>query len=121
MAEVTTKPRSVAKAPTTYPLGIPAARFASVVDRTTELSDGVLKSLEAGERAAIEAVGQFVITVEDALPQEVAGTSDVAKKITESGLDMVDRLIHTEYDLLRNVIHSAAKSLTSDGAKVQAA
>jgi CRP-like cAMP-binding protein len=122
MAEVTTKPRSVAKTPTTNLLGIPAARFASVVDRTTELSDGVLKSLEANERAAIEAVGQFVITIEEALPQEVAGTSDVAKKITQSGLEMVDRLVHNEYDFLRTVIDSAGKSLNlRDGAKHQVA
>jgi hypothetical protein len=35
-----------------------------------------------------------VIAIEEALPQEVASTSDVAKKITEAGLQMVDRFIH---------------------------
>ena len=82
----------------------------------------MLKSLEAGERAAIEALGQFVITVEEALPQEAAGTSEVAKKVTESGLEMADRLVHTQYDVLRDVIDSAAKALSSrDGAKPKAA
>jgi len=113
MAEVTTKPRPVAKAETTHQLGIPAVRVGGVVDRTTKLSDEVLKSLEASERAAIEALGQFVITVEEAFPQEVAATSDVAKKITESGLQMADRLIHAQHDFLRNVIDSTAKSLSS--------
>lgn len=76
-----------------------------------------LSPLEAGERAAIEAVGQFPITIEEALPQQVAGAIDVAKTITESGLEMADRL-HTEYDVLRNVIDSAARSLSSrDAAK----
>ena len=122
MAEIATKPKPVAKTPVTHQRGIiPTARLASVVDRTSELSDEVLKSLEAGERAAIETVGQFLITVEEALPQEVAGTSDVAKKITVSGLEMADRLVHTEYDFLRNVIGSTAKSLSSrDGAKPKA-
>jgi hypothetical protein len=45
------------------------------------------------------------------LPQEVAGTSEVAKKITESGLQMADRLIHTQYEFLRKVIDGAGKSV----------
>ena len=56
------------------------------------------------------------------MPQEVADTSEVAKKITESGLQMADRLIHTQYEFLRKVIDSTAKSLHSrDRAKLQAA
>ena len=122
MAEITTKSRPVVKRPATHQRGVPVVRLASVVDRTSELSDEVLESLEAGERAAIEAVGQFVITVEEALPQEVAGTSDVAKKITESGLEMADRLVHTVNDVLRKVIDSTARSLSSrDGARPRAA
>jgi hypothetical protein len=81
----------------------------------------VLKSLEAGERAAIDAVGQFLLSVEEALPQEVAGTSEVARKITESGLEMVDRLVHTEFDFLRDVVDSTAKSIGREGARSQAA
>ena len=120
MAETATKHRPVAKAPATHRRGTPEARLASVVDRSAELS-GVLKSLEASERAALEAVGQFVITIEEALPQEVASTSDVAKKITESGFEMADRLVHTMNDFPRKVIDSAAKSLSSrDRAKPHA-
>lgn len=122
MAETITKPNPVARTPATHQSGIPTARLASLVDRTTELSDDVLKSLEAGERAAIDAVGQFLITIEVALPQEVVETSDVAKTITESGLEMADRLIHTEYSFLRNVVDSTAKSLSRrDGARPKAA
>ena len=121
MTEVTTKTRPVMKTETDHRLGIPAVRLGSVVDRTTKLSDEVLGSLEASERAAIESVGRFVITLEEALPQEVASTSEVAKKITESGLQMADRLVHTQHDFLRSVIASTAKSLSSsDGAKHQA-
>ncbi len=113
MTENASKPKPVVKIPPTHQPGLPAVRFGSVVDRTSKLSHEVLKSLETSERAAIEAVGEFVITIEDALPQEVAGTSDVAKRITHSGLEMTDRLIHTEYDFLRHVIDSGAKSLSS--------
>jgi hypothetical protein len=103
-------------------LGIPAVRLGTVVERTTELSDEVLGSVEEGQRAAIDAAGRFVVTVEEALPQEVEGTSEVAKKITESGLETADRLVHTWYDFLRKVIGSTSKSLSSrNGAKPVAA
>jgi hypothetical protein len=103
-------------------LGIPAVRLGTVVERTTELSDEVLGSVEEGQRAAIDAAGRFVVTVEEALPQEVEGTSEVAKKITESGLETADRLVHTWYDFLRKVIGSTSKSLSSrNGAKPGAA
>ena len=81
-----------------------------------------LKSAEEGQRAAIEAAGRFLVTVEEAVPQEVEGTSEVAKKITESGLEMADRLVHTLDDFLRTVIDSTGKSLTGgNGPKPDAA
>ncbi len=113
MTETTTKIRPVVTTQTDHQLGIiPAARLSSVVDRTTKLSDEVLTSLETSQREAIEALGQFVIAIEEAFPQQVAGTSDVAKKITESGLQMVDRLVHTQHDFLHSAIGSTAKSLS---------
>jgi hypothetical protein len=122
MAETTTKPKPVVTISANGEYRAAVARFAGVVDRTSELSDGVLTSLETGERAAIEAVGRVVIAVEEALPEEVAGTSEVAKKITESGLQMADGLIHTQYEFLRTVIGSTAKSLGGrDGAPLHAA
>lgn len=108
---VATKPRADAKTHTIRQLGVPRVRLTRVVDRTTKLSGDVLTSLETGERAAIEALGQFLITIEDACPQEVSSTADVAIKITESGIQMVDRLVHTEHEMLRNMVDSAAKSL----------
>ena len=122
MAEIATKPKPVAKIPQSHKRGMPAARVAVVVDKTAELSSEVLQSLEASERTAIQAVGQFVITIEETLPQEVAATSDVAKMITESCLEMADRLVHAGNDLMRNVLDSAAKPLrTRDGVMPKAA
>ena len=118
MAEATTKPKPVV----TGQRGIAMVRFTDVVERTSVLSDELLVSLETGERAAIESLGQFVVAVEEALPQEVASTSEVAKKVTESGLEMTDRLIHTQSAFLRTAIDSLAKALSShDGAKLRAA
>ncbi len=116
---VVDNPRPVTKTPATpQQRGTPPTRLATIVDRTSHLSDDVLKSLQAGQRAAIETVGRFSVTVQEALPQEVQHTSEVAKKITESGLEMAQQLAHTQYDLLRQVIDSAAKSLsTRDAAK----
>jgi hypothetical protein len=122
MATIATKPKPAAKTSEIHVVSIPTARLAGVVDRTVKLSDELLKSFETSERAAIEAIGQFVITLEEALPHEVTRTSEVAKKITESALEMTDRLVHTEYDLLRDVVDSAANSLSRhDGAKSVAA
>ena len=117
MAAIATQSKPVVRT-SIHEVGIPEDRIVDIVDRTTRLSHELLKSLESGERVAIEAVGQFVITVEEALPTEVAGTTDVAKSITKSGLEMVDQLVHTEYDLLRHVVDSAATWLSRhEGAK----
>lgn len=98
------------------------AGFAAVVDRSTGLSEDTIQALEDGARAAIEAVGRFVVTVEEALPQEVHGTSDVAKKITESGLEMADKLVATQAEFLRKVVEGAGDALSSrDAAKPKAA
>jgi hypothetical protein len=102
--------------------GIATARFTGVVERTSVLSDELLAALETGKRAAIKSLGQFVVALEEALPQEVAGTSEVAKKVTKSGLEIADRLIHTQSAFLRKAIDSLAKAPSSrDGAKLQAA
>jgi hypothetical protein len=119
---MTDDPSPVVKSPATHQRRIPAGRQVSVVERTAELSDEVLKSVEDGQRAAIEAAGRFLVTVEETLPEEVEGTSKVAKKITESGLELADGLVHTQYDFLRKVVDSIAKSLSRhSGAEPSAA
>jgi hypothetical protein len=87
----------------------------SAVERATELSDDMVQALEDGARAATEAVGRFAVTLEEALPQEIQSTSAVAKKITESAVEMADQLIHTQAEFLRKAVDSAGKSLTRSG------
>ena len=113
MSESTTKIRPAVPAKADHAFSIPTLGLGTVVGRSTKLSDEVLKALEASERTAVEAVGQFVISIEEALPQEVTASSDAAKKITESGLEMVDRVIHAQHDFLHRVIDGTAKSLRS--------
>lgn len=85
-------------------------RFRSRVDNATGLSEDVLKSVEDGQRAAIEAVHKFVDTVDQALPRGGDGPSR-RQEVVDSALEMADRLVHTQYDFLRKVVHSAGKSL----------
>ena len=88
-------------------------RPASAVDKTTQLSDEVLDSLEKGQRAAIEAVRKFVDTVDHTLPALPHGEGPSKRQeIVDSALEMADRLVHAQYDFIHKVIDSAGKSLT---------
>jgi hypothetical protein len=87
------------------------------VGRTTELSDDVLQSLDDGARSAIEAVRKFVETVDRALPPRGEGPSR-REEITDSALEMAQRLVHTQSEFLRKIVDSAGKSLSrSDDGK----
>ena len=94
-------------------------RLQSRVDNATGLSTDVLKSIEDGQRAAIEAVEKFVDTVDKALPLGSNGASR-RRKVVDSALEMADQLVHTEYKFLREVVNSAGKSLSeADRAKTK--
>ena len=82
-----------------------------VVDRTADLSDEVLKSVESGQRAAVEAVRKFVDTVDEAL-QSVTGRPSQRDKIVNAALDMADRLVETQYNFLSSVVRSAERSIS---------
>jgi hypothetical protein len=84
----------------------------SAVERAAELSEDVVQALEDDARAAIKAVEQFLITVEEALPQG-EGMRTAEKKITESALKMAQQLIHAQSQFLQKVVDSAGQSLSS--------
>lgn len=90
------------------------AKKDGALDRTTELSDEVLKSLESGQRAAIDAVRKFVDTVDEKLPA-LGDRSPRRQEIVDSAMEMADRLVHTQYEFLRNVVQSAGKALSKPG------
>lgn len=87
-----------------------ASTVHTVVERAAGLSDDVLKSVEAGQRAAIEAVRQFVDTVDEALPAKDDHPSR-RETVIDAALDMADRLVTTQYEFLRSVVHSADRTL----------
>ncbi len=88
----------------------------SAVDRTTELSEDVFQELEDGAQSAIEAVRKFLSVVDEALP--LGGESPSRREeITDSALEMAQRLVHTQADFLRKVVDSAGRSLRSPDSK----
>ena len=86
----------------------------TAVERTAEFSEEILKSLEDGARTAIDAVRKFVATVDEALPPRGEGPSK-REDITDSALEMAQRLVHTQYEFLRKVVESAGKSASKTG------
>lgn len=87
------------------------------VEKTDELSKEVLESVETGQREAITAVRKFMASIDKSLPLHGEGPSK-RQEVIDSAMEMTDRLVHTQYDFLRKIVHSAGKSLNkSDGAK----
>jgi hypothetical protein len=90
------------------------AELKDTVVRTAELSEDVLKSVEAGQRAALEAVRKFVDTVDEALPA-LGDRPSRRERVIDAAMEMADRLITTQYDFLRNAVRSAERSLSKPG------
>lgn len=107
MPETTAKPRK-----TSGPRAHEKAEKDSVraVDRTAELSQEVLTSVEAGQRAALAAVRKFVDTVDESLPA-IGERPSRRETVIDAAMNMADSLITTQYDFLRSVVRSADRSL----------
>ena len=85
------------------------------IDRTAELSDEVLKSLESGSRAVIEAVRKFVDVVDEALPALPHGERPSRRReIVDAAMDMADRVVKTQYEFLRSVVQDAATAVSRE-------
>jgi hypothetical protein len=100
-----------ARKPTAAEPKLPADKTVDLVDRTAGLSEEVLKSVEAGQRAALVAVRKFVDTVDEALPTHGDRPSR-RETVIDAALDMADKLVTTQYDFLRSVVRSVDRSLT---------
>lgn len=87
------------------------AELKAAVARTADLSEGVLKSVESSQLAAIKAVRKFVDTVDEALPA-IGQRPTTRETVIDAALQMADRLVTTQYDFLRNVVRSADRSLS---------
>lgn len=119
MAQTSTKRRPASKAPATRKRTVTSPRPSTPLDRSKELSEDVVDSLEKAQRAAIEAVRRFVDTVDHALPALPRDEGPTRRReIVDSALDMADTLVHTQSDFVHKVIDGAGRSLSrTDGAK----
>lgn len=99
----------------------PAERASDLAERAAGLSDEVLKSLESGQRSAIDAVRKFVGTVEDSLPGHGDDEPSRRETIVDAALDMADKLVKTQYDFIRSVVSSASETLKQQGGDKPAA
>ena len=107
-----------AKAPAKRTSAAAPKRTAGIRDaatRTADLSEEMLKSVEAGQRAAIEALRKFVDTVDEVLPA-LGDRPSRRETVIDAALEMADRLVKTQYDFLRSAVHSAGRTLGEPGA-----
>jgi hypothetical protein len=88
----------------------------TTVEKTTERSEQMFEQVEAGQRAAIEAVRKFMDSVDRALPPHGEGPSR-RQEIIDSALEMSQGLVTTQYDFLRGTVHSAGGALGGSGKK----
>ena len=109
------RPSAAAKKSTTPKRQSTTPKQKGAVARTADLSEEVLKTVEAGQRAAIEAVRKFVDTVDEALPA-IGDRPSRRETLIDAALDMADKLVTTQYDFLRSIMHSADRSLSKPGA-----
>ena len=107
------RPSAAAKKSATPKSATPKQKGAAA--RTADLSEEVLKTVEAGQRAAIEAVRKFVDTVDEALPA-IGDRPSRRETLIDAALDMADKLVTTQYDFLRSIMRSADRSLSKPGA-----
>jgi hypothetical protein len=88
----------------------------SPVEKTTELSERVLKQVEHSQKSAIEAVRHFMESVDKALPPHGKNPSR-RQDVIDSALEMSEKLVETQYDFLQSVVHSAGETLGATGSK----
>jgi hypothetical protein len=112
--EVAPKPRTVAKPPSSGLRGRSADRLSNVVERTADMSVELLKSLETGELAAIDAVGTFAISIEDGLTEQVTGTSAVAKKLVVALPDALTEQVTGTSAVVKKLVIALEDAVTDE-------
>ena len=111
-AEVAQKPHTAAKPPSGDAEGRPAERRSNVVERTTETTAERLESLETGALGAIDAVGKFVISIEDGLSEQINTTSAVAKKLVIAIEDGLSEQVNSTSAVVKKLVVAIPDALT---------
>jgi hypothetical protein len=86
-------------------------RAANLTGRAASLSDDVLKSVESGQRTAIDAVRKFVGAVDESMPAHGDDHPSRRASIVDAALEMADKLVKTQYEFIRSVVGSASAAL----------
>ncbi len=93
-----------------------AERASDLTERVAGLSDEMLKSVESGQRTAIDAVRKFVGAVDESFPGHGDDEHPSRRNtIVDAALDMADKLVETQYEFIRSVIGSASETLKRQG------
>ena len=74
----------------------------------------MLASVEAGQRAAIEAVRGFVDTVYPTLAVRGEDAS-TRQSVIDAGVEMADRLVQAQYGFLRSFVLTAGSVVSPSG------
>jgi vacuolar-type H+-ATPase subunit E/Vma4 len=91
---------------------IPAGK--TTTEKTTQLSEQVLEEIKRGQQSAIEAVRSFTESVDKSLHGE---DQSKRQEVIDAALEMSKKLVQTQYDFLRSVVHSAGETLGASGRK----
>jgi hypothetical protein len=83
-------------------------------EKTTELSEQVLDELKRGQQSALEAVRNFTQSVDRAMHGE---DRSKRQEVIDAALEMSKKLVQTQYDFLRSVVHSAGETIGASGKK----
>jgi vacuolar-type H+-ATPase subunit E/Vma4 len=92
-----------------------AQRASDLTERAAGLSDEVLKSVESGQRTAIDAVRKFVGAVDESMTAHGEDHPSRRNTIVDAALDMADKLVKTQYEFIRSVVSSVSETLKKQG------
>jgi hypothetical protein len=91
-----------------------SAELKRAATKGADLSDAVLKSVEAGQLAALDAVREFLDSVDEVLPA-IGDRPSRRATVIDAALEMADKLVTTQYDFIRSVVRSADHTLNKLG------
>jgi hypothetical protein len=92
---------------------VQAVESQNATSHSIDLLDDVRDAARSGQHAAAEALRTFRQTVDEAVPQAV---QPLRTKIVDAAVELADKLVAAQFQLNRDLIHSAERALNkSDG------
>jgi hypothetical protein len=88
---------------------VQAVESQQATSHSIDLLDDVRDAAKVGQHAAAEALRAFRQTVDEAVPQAV---EPLRTKIVDAAVELADKLVAAQFQLNRDLIHSAERALT---------